>query len=192
MRSILQARESISAIEAEAIRLMLVSPTLEGPGFEGTMGFFVEGEGTLIDTDTVGVLGWAVPPLVAFDQATDLTAYRIGDHVWCAATVRWVLSGPALLRDSFRIKGVGCVWETRVLVSTTNADARLTVLRGQGTRALTAGQHSVLSPDLADYANLISHERRWSEVQRLQHAGRLTVERLIAEGRLDVRLPPVR
>ncbi|MFH8939463.1 PIN domain-containing protein [Streptomyces griseosporeus] len=191
VRSILQAPESLSAIEAEAIRLMLVPPDLEGPGFEGTMGFFVEGEGTLIDTDTVRVLGWAVPPSVAFDQATDLTAYHIGDHVWCTATVRWVLSGPALLRDTLRIKGVGCVWETRVLVSTTNADARLTVLRGQGTRALPAGQFSVLSPDLADYTNLISHERRWMEVQRLQLSGRLTVERLIAEGRLDVPLPPL-
>ncbi|MFF3378159.1 PIN domain-containing protein [Streptomyces sp. NPDC002680] len=192
VRSILQAPESLSAIEAEVTRLMPVPPGLEGPGFEGTMGFFVEGEGTLIDTHTVRVLGWAVPPFIAFDQATDLTAYRIGDHVWCTATVRWVLSGPALLRGTLRIKGVGCVWETRVLVSTTNADARLTVLRSQGTRALPAGQFSVLSPELADYTNLISHEHRWMEVQRLQHSGRLTVERLIAEGRLDVPLPPLR
>ncbi|WP_329446593.1 PIN domain-containing protein [Streptomyces canus] len=192
VRSILQAPESLSAIEAEATRLMLVPPDLEGPGFEGTMGIFVESEGTLIDTDTVRVLGWAVPPFVAFDQATDLTAYRIGDHVWCTATVRWVLSGPALLRDTLRIKGVGCFWETRVLVSTTNVDARLTVLRGQGTRALPAGQVSVLSPELADYTNLISHERTWMEVQRLQLSGRLTVERLRAEGRLDVTLPPLR
>ncbi|GAA3918493.1 hypothetical protein GCM10023084_81300 [Streptomyces lacrimifluminis] len=192
VRSVLQAPESLSAIEAEAIRLMLVPPGLEGPGFEGTMGFFIEGEGTLFGTDTVRVLGWAVPPVVAFDQATDLTAYRIGDHVWCTATVRWVLSGPALLRETLRIKGVGCVWETRVLVSTTNVDARLTVLRGQGTRALPAERFSVLSSDLADYTNLISHERRWMEVQRLQLSGRLTLERLIAEGRLDVPLPPLR
>ncbi|KUO00077.1 PIN domain-containing protein [Streptomyces caeruleatus] len=192
VRSILQAPESLSAIEAEAIRLMLVPPSLEGPGFEGTMGFFVEGEGTLLDTDTVRVLGWAVPPFVAFDQATDLKAYRIGDHVWCMATVRWVLSGPAALRNTLRIQGVGCIWETRVLVSTTNADARLTVLRSQGTRALPAGHFSVLSSELADYTNLISHERRWMEVQRLQLSGRRTVERLIAEGRLDVPLPPLR
>lgn len=88
MRSILQAPESLSAIEAEAVRLMLVPPGLEGPGFEGTMGFFVEGDGTLIDTDTVRVRDCAINPSIAFDQASDLTAYHIGDHVWC--TARWM------------------------------------------------------------------------------------------------------
>ncbi|MGW7047011.1 PIN domain-containing protein [Streptomyces avermitilis] len=185
VRSILSGRESISAIEAEAVRLMLVSPGLVGPDFEATMGIFVEGEGTLVGAEPVRVLGWAVPPFVTFDQATDLTAYHIGEHVWCTATVRWVLSGPALVRDSLRIQGVACVWETRVLVSTTNAGARLTVLRGQGTRVLSAGQLSALSPDLAGYASLISHERRWMELQRRELSGRLTqsrLEKLIADG----------
>ncbi|MFF0134220.1 PIN domain-containing protein [Streptomyces mirabilis] len=184
VRSILSGRESLSVIETEVIRLMLVPPDLVGPDFDGTMGLFVQGEGTLIDTDTVRVLGWAVPPFVAFDQATDLTSYRIGDHVWCTATVRWVLSGPALLRDNLRIQAVACVWETRVLVSTTNADARLTVLRGQGTRALSAGQFSALSPNLADYARLINHERKWMEL-RHEYSGRLThsrLERFLADG----------
>ncbi|MCZ4608872.1 PIN domain-containing protein [Streptomyces sp. Lzd4kr] len=177
VRSILSSRESLSAIEEEAVRLMLVPEGLVGPDFEATMGLFVQGEGTLVDTDTVRVLGWAVSPFVDFDQATDLTAYHIGDHVWCTATVRWVLRGPALLRDNLRIQGVACVWETRVLVSTTNADAKLTVLRGQGTHALPAGQFSALSPDLADYASLINHERKWMSL-RHEYSGRLALSRL--------------
>ncbi|MFF8942549.1 PIN domain-containing protein [Streptomyces sp. NPDC014864] len=186
VRSILSSRESLSVIEEEAVRLMLVPPDLVGPDFEAAMGLFVQGEGTLVDTDTVRVLGWAVPPFVTFDQATDLTAYRIGDHVWCTATVRWVLAAPGLVRDSLQIQGVACVWETRVLVSTTNADAKLTVLRSQGTRALSAGQSSALSRELADYVSIISHERRWMNL-RHEFAGRLTLsrmERLVAEGLL--------
>ncbi|MFF8931531.1 PIN domain-containing protein [Streptomyces longwoodensis] len=185
VRSILSGRESISAIEAEALRLMLVSPGLMGPDFEATMGIFIEGEGTLMGAEPVRVLGWAAPPFVAFDQVANMTAYHIGEHVWCTATVRWVLSGPALMRDSLQIQGVACIWETRVLVSTTNADARLTVLRGQGTRALSTDQFSVLSPDLARYASLISHEKQWMELRRRELSGRLTksrLEKLIAEG----------
>ncbi|MBK3627001.1 DUF4935 domain-containing protein [Streptomyces sp. MBT49] len=188
VRSILSSWESLSVIEEEAVRLMLVPPDLVGPDFEATMGLFVQGEGTLVDTDTVRVLGWAVPPFVTFDQATDLTAYRIGDHVWCTATVRWVLAAPALVRESLQIQGVACVWETRVLVSTTNAVAKLTVLRSQGTRALSAGQSSALSRELADYVSMISHERRWMNL-RHEFAGRLTLSRmetlrLVAEGLL--------
>jgi predicted nucleic acid-binding protein len=191
-RSILSGSESINAIEAEASRLMSLSPGLVGPDFEATMGIFAEGDGALLGAEPVRVLGWAALPYIDFDQATDLTAYHIGEHVWCTATVRWVLSGPALVRDSLRIQGVACVWETRVLVSTTNADVRLTVLRGQGTRVLSAGQLSALSPDVAGYTSLISRERRWMELRRRELSGRLTqsrLEKLIADGLVSPQEP---
>jgi hypothetical protein len=57
MRSILSNPESLSVIEDEAIRRMLVAPGLAGPEFEGTMGFFAEGESTLVGTENVRALG---------------------------------------------------------------------------------------------------------------------------------------
>jgi hypothetical protein len=135
-----------------------------------------------------------MPPTVRFDHVGNLTAYHIGEHVWCTATVRWVLSGPALVRDSLRVIGIGCVWETRVLVSTTNADAHLTVLRGQGTHALSPGQFPTLSPDLAEYASLMSHQRKWMDLRQkkhYEHLGRTTLERLITSGLLAVPSEPL-
>ncbi|MFI8365257.1 PIN domain-containing protein [Streptomyces sp. NPDC085612] len=163
VRSILSSEESLRAIAKEAVRLMAVPRGLVGPDFEASMGFFAEGEDTLVDTEVVRVLGWAERPAATFESVSGLHAYRIGEHVWCTATVRWVLSGPALARDSLRVLGVGCVWETRVLVSTTNAHARLTVLRGQGTHALSGGQVSVLSADLAVHAGFINLHPNWME-----------------------------
>ncbi|GGY77679.1 PIN domain-containing protein (plasmid) [Streptomyces anulatus] len=192
VRSILSGAESINAIETEASRLMLLTPELVGPDFEATMGIFVEGEGTLLGAEPVRVVGWASLPYVDFDQATDLTAYHIGEHVWCTATVRWILSGPALVRDSLRVQGVACVWETRVLLSTTNSDVQLTVLRGQRTSALSSGQLPALSPEVAGYASLVSRERRWMELQRREFSGRLTqsrLEKLIADARASPQEP---
>ncbi|MFF1847990.1 PIN domain-containing protein [Streptomyces sp. NPDC058217] len=73
--------------------------------------------------------GWLVEPAVQFRSVRDVSAYRIGEHVWATATVRWLLAGPAFTRSPKDLVAVGCAWETRVLLSTTNADAKLTVLR---------------------------------------------------------------
>ncbi|MFH8496702.1 PIN domain-containing protein [Streptomyces coeruleorubidus] len=73
--------------------------------------------------------GWLVEPAVRFWSVRDVSAYRIGEHVWATATVRWLLAGPAFTRSPASLVAVGCAWETRVLLSTTNADAKLTVLR---------------------------------------------------------------
>ncbi|PWI04690.1 hypothetical protein DIZ27_43830 [Streptomyces sp. NWU339] len=82
----------------------------------------------------------------------ELNAYRIGDHVWCAATVRWVLSGPAVLDNTHRVEAVGRAWETRVLVSTTNTESRLTILRSQATRALSTSDFVAFAPSASSLA----------------------------------------
>ncbi|WP_051901103.1 PIN domain-containing protein [Streptomyces aureus] len=166
VRSVLSDPESLGAIEAEAgRRLGLPQSGFHGPTFEGTMGFFVEDEGTLVTTEPVRALGWVEAPTAALNRVIELKAYRIGEHVWCMATVQWALGGPALLHDTFQAKGVGCLWETRVLVSPTNADAQLTVLRSQGTQALDIDLVSTLTPALAARVDFIATEPRWSRLR---------------------------
>jgi hypothetical protein len=43
-----------------------------------------------------GVGPWITTPHAQVDLVSEVSAYRIGDHVWCTATVRWLLTGLAL------------------------------------------------------------------------------------------------
>lgn len=74
-------------------------------------------------------LGWIHRPKVRLDGVGNISAYRIGDHVWCTATARWLLSGSALIAQPFTLNGAVAAWETRVLVSPTNSESPLTILR---------------------------------------------------------------
>ena len=148
------------------------------------MGFFVEDEGTLVTTEAVRALGWVEAPTAVLDHVSELKAYRIGEHVWCIATVRWVLGGPALLHDSLQVKGVGCTWETRVLVSPSSADAQLTVLRGQDTQVLNTDPLDTLTPELAARVGFLAQKPRWARIRdrRMSELLRRTrMERFIDE-----------
>ncbi|WP_329228905.1 PIN domain-containing protein [Streptomyces canus] len=92
----------------------------------------------------VGAVGWLRTPTTLFDSVRDVEAYSIGDHVWCTATARWLLGGPALLRAQHDGVAVGCAWETRVLVSPTNSEARPALLRTQRPQGITAAELSKL------------------------------------------------
>ncbi|MFI5704840.1 PIN domain-containing protein [Streptomyces xanthochromogenes] len=86
-----------------------------------------------------GADSWLASPVAAFESVSDAKAYKIDNHVWCTASVRWRLSGLALesssgTRDSFRF--ASCWWDTRVLLSVGD-DPRLVVLRGDRPRRLT-------------------------------------------------------
>ncbi|WP_159106748.1 PIN domain-containing protein [Streptomyces rishiriensis] len=185
VRSLLSDPESLSVIEAESgTRLRVPRTGLHGPTFEATMGFFVEDEGTLVTTEAVRALGWVEAPTAVLDHVSELKAYRIGEHVWCIATVRWALGGPALLHDSLQVKGVGCTWETRVLVSPTSADAQLTVLRGQDTQVLNKDPLDTLTPELAARVGFLAQRPRWARIRdrRMSELLRRTrMERFIDE-----------
>ncbi|MEU8810629.1 PIN domain-containing protein [Streptomyces violaceoruber] len=73
--------------------------------------------------------GWLTAPKARFSSARDVKAYRIGDHVWCMATVRWLLAGVVLPDESADPATVGVAWETRMLLSTTERSSRPTILR---------------------------------------------------------------
>lgn len=79
---------------------------------------------------------WLGPPSVALDSVRDVSAHRIGSHVWCTATVRWLLHGFGALYRSPDYAVIGVAWETRVLLSPTGAEPKLTFLRHVGPRLL--------------------------------------------------------
>ncbi|MFF3327249.1 hypothetical protein [Streptomyces sp. NPDC002889] len=163
VRGILSGSESLKAISAEAVRYM--PPDIwSRRRFDGSMAFLAEDLGTgefeTVTTEPVKVVGWAEAPTVAFNDIGEASAYRIGDHVWCSATVRWILSGPAVLDDTHRVEVVGCAWETRVLASTTNTDSRLTILRSQATRALSTSEFVASAPPATSLARRTEKARQ--------------------------------
>ncbi|MEU0610265.1 PIN domain-containing protein [Streptomyces griseorubiginosus] len=52
---------------------------------------------------------WLGPPSVALDSVRDVSAHRIGSHVWCTATVRWLLHGFGALYRSPDYAVIGVV-----------------------------------------------------------------------------------
>ncbi|MFF7975926.1 PIN domain-containing protein [Streptomyces sp. NPDC007905] len=168
VRAILSGPESLEVISAEAARKMEAEASNVYirlvPKFEGAMAFLARdaetGDFETVTTEPVHVRGWTGAPSVAFNDIGELSAYRIGDHVWCAATVRWILSGPAVLDDTLRVEGVGCAWDTRVLASTTQSDSRLTVLRSQATRPLSTEEFLTFTPPPASLAERVEQARR--------------------------------
>ncbi len=60
-------------------------------------------------------------------SVSDIVAYRIGDHVWCTASVEWHIVG-----IGYTLAGAldGAVsWSTAVLISLNREDPKLTILR---------------------------------------------------------------
>ncbi|MFC9625017.1 PIN domain-containing protein [Streptomyces sp. NPDC056930] len=116
---------------------------------------------------------WFSEPTVALGSVTSVDAFRIGEHVWCTATVRWVLAGPAVLEDPIDLKAVACAWETRAFLSPTNRDAGLTILRSSAPEAATEEETARFSwPGLPTdlEANFVNHlrglDRSSRELQR--------------------------
>ncbi|GAA3503191.1 hypothetical protein GCM10019016_103010 [Streptomyces prasinosporus] len=70
-----------------------------------------------------------------FAELLDVQAYRIGEHEWCTATVRWTLTG-SIFWDAY-YPPAASAWTTSVLFSPGPGDSRLAVLRWAPPRALT-------------------------------------------------------
>jgi hypothetical protein len=132
VRAILAMPENTQVIIEEAWqdgRYLPALGRLSAHGFRCTVRPVVDtAEGTVSDGNSLS-LGWIYRPNVLLDGVRDISAYRIGDHVWCTATARWLLSGSALIAQPFTLAGAVAGWETRVLVSPTSSESPLTVLR---------------------------------------------------------------
>ncbi|WTQ07148.1 hypothetical protein OG572_41665 [Streptomyces virginiae] len=75
---------------------------------------------------------WIGTPIATYQSLEDVQAHRIGHHLWCTATVRWLLSGVTVLGEGqFQVIAyASCSWDTRILLSISD-EPRLVILRGQ-------------------------------------------------------------
>jgi hypothetical protein len=106
---------------------------LKLPGFRCTTG------SSLTGVEQALALRWAVPEVSA--QVGELTAaesYRVGEQVWCIATVRWLIGGLAL-SEAGVIKAA-CALETRLLFAPHSEDPRVTVLRSSPLQPLSEAE----------------------------------------------------
>jgi hypothetical protein len=89
-----------------------------------------------------------------FHSLRDVRTYRIGEHEWCTAVVRWDLAGTAFISPSTTdtatsIATAGCSWTTSVIFRPDPHDPRLTVLQHDPTRALNRDEFEKLEPSKA-------------------------------------------
>ncbi|MEU0414314.1 PIN domain-containing protein [Streptomyces griseorubiginosus] len=94
-------------------------------------------------------LSW-VTMKAQFHSLRDVRTYRIGEHEWCTAVVRWDLAGTAFISPSTTDTATaGCSWMTSVIFRPDPHDPRLTVLRHDPTRALNQDEFEKLDPSKA-------------------------------------------
>lgn len=91
--------------------------------------------------------GWFSRALTARPTTiSDVDSYRVGDHVWCTATVRWLVYGNALFGGFPKM--AACALETRILFAPDSDDPRLTVLRHSSFEFATDAEFAELKPIL--------------------------------------------
>ncbi|MFG3136421.1 hypothetical protein ACGFZA_09375 [Streptomyces sp. NPDC048211] len=66
----------------------------------------------------------------------NVSAYRIGDHVWATADVSWELSGFTLVDADEQFVHAATRYDTRILASIQDEASDLSVLRGDRLRAV--------------------------------------------------------
>ncbi|MFD5570455.1 PIN domain-containing protein [Streptomyces cadmiisoli] len=152
----LGSRESAAVIAQEAATKWALSldawGDLDAPRFSATIWPADDADRSGSSVARISSRGWMGTPHAQMGLVSDLSAYRIGEHVWCTATVQWLLAGVTLRDGQFRVARVGCAWETRVLLNPTNADSQFTILRSSRPRPLEAEEFK----GLADVAVLPS------------------------------------
>ncbi|AEM80999.1 hypothetical protein Strvi_1246 [Streptomyces violaceusniger Tu 4113] len=117
------------------------------------------------DVKRASVFGFASPVSV-LGSFRDVDAYRMGEHEWCTATVRWVIYGTATIIAPIGLAPAGCAWETRVLFNPSSDDPRLTVLRSSNSTALENGDF-----------NVVPAEHWLDETEDLDGGSRIALER---------------
>ncbi|MFI1265508.1 MULTISPECIES: PIN domain-containing protein [Streptomyces] len=71
---------------------------------------------------------WLGSPEVELLSVADVTGHEIEGDVWYTANARWVLYGLAVNGDEAGARYVACVWQMKLLFSTTTADEAPTLL----------------------------------------------------------------
>ncbi|MDW8803692.1 hypothetical protein P1P68_02430 [Streptomyces scabiei] len=96
------------------------------------------------EVTVASALGWLTARAV-MNSVEEVQSYRIGEHVWCTAVVRWHVGGMAFVSAAEPSVGaVGCSWTTSVLFTPNIETPRLTVLRHDLPQPLTAEEFTAL------------------------------------------------
>ncbi|MEV5439480.1 PIN domain-containing protein [Streptomyces sp. NPDC052682] len=145
VKQALSSPEAVKTIKQAAGRLggcsgmdMDLVEALKLPGFQCTTGSFHTG------VEQALALRWAVSEVSA--QVGELHAaesYRVGEQVWCIATVRWLIGGLALMEA--RVAKAACALETRLLFAPHSEDPRVTVLRNSPLQPLSETEFGEIS-----------------------------------------------
>ncbi|MET7720663.1 PIN domain-containing protein [Streptomyces mirabilis] len=126
---------------------------IKTPRFAGSLWPAVNADGSERFVERILSRGWVGRPTAQMGLVSDVSAYRVGEHVWCTATVQWLLTGLSPRDGQLGVARVGCAWETRVLLSPTNAESQLTILRSTPPRPLAAEEFEGLpDPTALPYA----------------------------------------
>ncbi|WP_424886521.1 PIN domain-containing protein [Streptomyces sp. SAI-126] len=145
IRQQLSSPEAVQTIKQAAGRLggasgmdIDILEALQLPGFRCTTG------SSLTAVEQAVALRWAVPEVSAqIDEITAAESYRVGEQVWCVATVRWLIGGLALLEG--RVAKAACAWETRLLFAPRGDEPRVTVLRSSPLQPLSEAEFGKIS-----------------------------------------------
>jgi hypothetical protein len=97
---------------------------------------------------------------------SNFQAYRIGDHEWYTAVAVWHMAGVAFL-DEAEVSAAGVAWTTSVLFAPNAEDPRVTVLRHDSPRPLSAAEFKAidveatvvekLAPAVTRFVELLDH-----------------------------------
>ncbi|TLS45652.1 hypothetical protein FE633_12805 [Streptomyces montanus] len=121
----------------------VIPQIVEPATFEVSVRALVSSDGVTVGGGRQRAVGWLQPPTVRFAGVGDVSTYRIGEHVWCTATASWLVGGLVML-SGLRAAMAGCAWETRLLMSPSNREAQLTVLRSQSPTSISAEELATL------------------------------------------------
>ncbi|MGW3971190.1 PIN domain-containing protein [Streptomyces ardesiacus] len=126
-------------------------------------------DGTEVFAERILSRGWVGTLHAQVGLVSEVNAFRIGDHVWCTATVQWLLSGLTFRDGEMRLDRMASSWETRVLLSPTNAESQLTILRSRSPRPLAPEEFEGLSDPLQFPLPSTTHEQDDALLERLAH-----------------------
>lgn len=171
----LHAPEAVEAVAREAFKKYGLRQGRETPSFTVAVSRDIAPHPDTPGADEVQAIRvkwWIAKPSVKYLSVRDIKAHRIGDHVWCVATVQWLLAGYVFNphSDSYVVPG-GAVWETRVLFSTTQPETPLTVLRAPQPRAAT-GEEFANIPELPENpgTDALVNPKVWTSLERWLHS----------------------
>ncbi len=144
--------------------------------------------------------GWATVR-ASLRSLDDVRAFRIGEHEWYTAVVRWCLAGMAYFGDGeFSAGSAGSSWTTSVLFTPDVADPRVTILRHGHPLPLSSEEFTSLglttpvvslgplAEAMADFFRALGPTFRWDAMRGLPRAYEGALKRQARQSAIERRL----